>query len=145
MHAAKAQQSQIAGIEAYLRSGKALTPAEALTNFSCFRLAARVKELKDKKGMAIVTTIKENPVSGNRYASYSLSEGFKRGDRVLVKSIEASIENNLIDRSGFQYFGVGQVGTVTADSDRRGDARVQLDKDPEGSDYFIAAKDLKRA
>jgi hypothetical protein len=65
-------RTQIAGIEAYLRSGKSLTPAEALTNFSCFRLAARVKELRDRKALPIVTTIKVNPVSGNKYASYSL-------------------------------------------------------------------------
>jgi hypothetical protein len=76
-----AATTQIAGIRSYLESGRDLTPAIALTNFSCFRLAARIKELKDRFGLPIETNIKVNPVSGNRYASYS-----------LVQPIEASYE-----------------------------------------------------
>lgn len=32
----------------YLKTGKILTPMEALDMFGCFRLAARIYELKDK-------------------------------------------------------------------------------------------------
>jgi hypothetical protein len=31
----------------YLKSGKTLTPLDALYNFGCFRLSARIYELKD--------------------------------------------------------------------------------------------------
>lgn len=151
MHAAKSQQTQIAGIEAYLRSGKALTPAEALTNFSCFRLAARVKELKDKKGMAIITTIKENPVSGNRYASYTLDKSVLAvGERVVVVSIEASLKEGLTHHDG-EFYSKGDKGVVTEVS-AHGSTQVQFDipkglgKHREvGGQWYIATKDLKRA
>jgi hypothetical protein len=49
------QNKQIAD---YLNKGKKLTPIDALNKFGCFRLAARIADLR-KKGMNIVTnTIK---------------------------------------------------------------------------------------
>lgn len=33
---------------AYLKTGKTLTPLDALREFGCFRLSARIYELKDK-------------------------------------------------------------------------------------------------
>ena len=39
--------SQNERIRNYLRSGKAITSLEALHLFGCFRLAARIKELRD--------------------------------------------------------------------------------------------------
>ena len=53
----------------YLESGGSLTSIEALNKFQCFRLAARIGDLR-KAGHNIHTkTIKED---GKRYAVYSL-------------------------------------------------------------------------
>lgn len=47
------QTTQIAN---YLQKGKTLTPIEALNKFGCFRLAARISDLRND-GMLIKTTI----------------------------------------------------------------------------------------
>lgn len=39
-------------IKAYLESGNQITPLQALKKFGCFRLAARIRDLKDE-GMTI--------------------------------------------------------------------------------------------
>ena len=50
--------SQNKQIAAYLNKGKKLTPIDALNKFGCFRLAARIADLRNE-GMNIVTnTIK---------------------------------------------------------------------------------------
>ena len=50
--------SQIQQIANYLNKGKKLTPIDALNKFGCFRLAARIADLRNE-GMNIVTnTIK---------------------------------------------------------------------------------------
>ena len=61
------QNKQIAD---YLNKGKKLTPIDALNKFGCFRLAARIAELRNE-GMSIVTkTIKlENK---KQIAQYSI-------------------------------------------------------------------------
>jgi len=61
------QNKQIAD---YLNKGKKLTPIEALNKFGCFRLAARIADLRNE-GMNIVTnTIKlEN---NKQIAQYSI-------------------------------------------------------------------------
>ena len=41
-------------IKAYLTKGKSLTPIDALNKFGCFRLSARIKNLRDE-GLNIVT------------------------------------------------------------------------------------------
>jgi hypothetical protein len=46
------QNKQIAD---YLSKGKKLTPIDALNKFGCFRLAARIAELRND-GMNIITT-----------------------------------------------------------------------------------------
>ena len=54
----------------YLNKGKSLTPIEALNKFNCFRLAARISDLRND-GMLIKTkiiTVKK----GVNVASYSL-------------------------------------------------------------------------
>ena len=40
--------SQKNSILGYLKSGKTITPLHALRDFSCFRLAARIAELRDE-------------------------------------------------------------------------------------------------
>ena len=61
------QNKQIAD---YLNKGKKLTPIDALNKFGCFRLAARIADLRNE-GMSIVTnTIKlENK---KQVAQYSI-------------------------------------------------------------------------
>lgn len=59
--------SQVSEIKAYLDAGNSLTPIEALMKFGCFRLAARIKDLRDS-GMNIIT-IKEEK-DGKTFAKY---------------------------------------------------------------------------
>jgi hypothetical protein len=47
--------SQTKQIAEYLNKGKKLTPIDALNKFGCFRLAARIAELRND-GMNIITT-----------------------------------------------------------------------------------------
>ena len=61
------QNKQIAD---YLNKGKKLTPIDALTKFGCFRLAARIADLRNE-GMNIVTrTIKLD--NKKQIAQYSI-------------------------------------------------------------------------
>jgi hypothetical protein len=62
-------QTQSDQILNYLQSGKAITPIDALNMFGCFRLGARVYDLK-QKGHSIKTEIIRK--DGKNYASYSL-------------------------------------------------------------------------
>lgn len=52
-----------------LQSGQKLTPMAALKRFGCFRLAARVADLR-RAGYDISATIVKR--AGKRYAAYSL-------------------------------------------------------------------------
>jgi hypothetical protein len=56
-------------ILAYLKKGKSITPIDALNKFGCFRLAARVSDLR-KDGLNIAT--KYVTKEGKNYASYKL-------------------------------------------------------------------------
>ena len=61
--------SQNKVIRLHLEKGKAITPLEALERYGCFRLAARINDLRDE-GLDIETmTLTRN---GRRYASYKL-------------------------------------------------------------------------
>ena len=64
------RESQAEAILQALQSGRKLTPIDALREFSCFRLGARVFDLK-KQGHEIKTEIVRTP-SGKRVAEYSL-------------------------------------------------------------------------
>ena len=64
--------SQKSKILRYLKMGGKLTPIDALHNYECFRLSARVKELR-KEGHAIKTVrIQQN---GKTFARYELQTG----------------------------------------------------------------------
>ncbi len=63
--------NQSAQILSHLQSGKSITPKDALQLFGCFRLAARIKDLRDE-GHAIQMTFEDNGTS--RYARYSLMQ-----------------------------------------------------------------------
>lgn len=62
----KTQKQQI---QNYLQTGKPLTPIQALNKFGCFRLAARIADLRND-GLAIATKIISK--KGKNYASYSI-------------------------------------------------------------------------
>lgn len=55
----------------YLQSGKPITPIEALNKFGCFRLSARIKELRDA-GHVIET--KRVQINDSIIARYFLTE-----------------------------------------------------------------------
>ena len=48
-----------------------ITPLTALTRYGCFRLAARIKDLRDE-GHDIETEMVNNEITGKRYAKYFL-------------------------------------------------------------------------
>lgn len=49
-------ESQTNLILKHLKKGKTINPVQALTNFNCFRLAARISDLR-RKGYNITTTM----------------------------------------------------------------------------------------
>ncbi len=64
--------SQSENILKYLKDGKSLNPIDALNIFGCFRLGARVNDLR-KEGHDIKTDIIQR--NGKRFASYTLIGG----------------------------------------------------------------------
>lgn len=91
------KKTGIENIQAYLESGRSITPLEALSNFGIFRLASAIEVLR-KRGLSITTEKKTDP-NGKTYARYSLVKeeaakapeaapqaGLKVGDEVRVKS-----------------------------------------------------------
>lgn len=65
------QKTQIAHLKEHLRSGRSISPLEALGLYGVFRLAARIKELRNA-GWAINTDIGEDR-TGRTYARYALA------------------------------------------------------------------------
>jgi hypothetical protein len=59
--------SQERAILAHLKSGKSITPIDALNLYGCFRLGARIKNLREE-GHNIITDYEES--NGKRYARY---------------------------------------------------------------------------
>lgn len=56
-------------IKNYLEKGKSITPIQALNKFGCFRLAARISDLRND-GLNIATKIVTK--DGKTFASYRL-------------------------------------------------------------------------
>ena len=71
--APRCETSQKKLILEYLKLGQPITPIEALQHFGCFRLGARIADLK-KEGYDIRTEIVTDPENNKRYASYTLIE-----------------------------------------------------------------------
>jgi hypothetical protein len=61
-------ESQNKAIKAHLKKGNSITAMQALKQFGCFRLAARIKNLKDE-GMSIQKIMMKN-TEGKRIAIY---------------------------------------------------------------------------
>lgn len=64
-------KSQNREIYEYLQTGKSLTPLEALERFGCFRLGARIWDLKQADIKIVTDTVEKN---GKRFASYRLEK-----------------------------------------------------------------------
>lgn len=64
--------SQTARIKAALLRGETLTPLDALRRFGCFRLGARIWDLRNEHGMDIRTE-QFRTESGKIVAAYSLN------------------------------------------------------------------------
>lgn len=62
-------KTQCENILAWLKRGYALTPLDALKHFGCFRLGARIWDLK-QEGYNISTTLRF--IDGKRFAEYHL-------------------------------------------------------------------------
>lgn len=63
-------------ILSYLKAGNSITPLEALQKFGCFRLGARIWELK-KDGYPVEVKTVYDKVKDKHYASYFLPEQFE--------------------------------------------------------------------
>ena len=64
--------SQTKEIQTHLESGKSITQMDALNLFGCFRLAARIHDLR-KQGLDVVMELVETS-KGKSVASYSLAQ-----------------------------------------------------------------------
>ena len=60
---------QVDEIRQALLDGKSITPLDALRDYGCFRLAARIDELR-RQGYCITTEFQHR--KGKKYASYRL-------------------------------------------------------------------------
>jgi len=67
----KSTDSQTALIKGWLLNGKSITQLDALNMFGCFRLAARIANIREE-GLDIVTDMLT--VNDKRIASYYLSK-----------------------------------------------------------------------
>lgn len=61
--------TQAEAIRAHLLAGAPITPIEALDRYGCFRLAARIDELR-REGLEIQTVTESR--GGKKYARYEL-------------------------------------------------------------------------
>lgn len=59
-------------ILADLKRGRKISPIDALEDYGCFRLGARIWELK-RDGHPIKTELVSDPKSGKHYARYSMT------------------------------------------------------------------------
>ncbi len=84
-HSSLTQLSQAQRILDYLQKGTKISPVEALTLFGCFRLAARIGELRNQ-GHNIVTQICRD-VNGRRYARYHLEPSHGEEEAQLQEGV----------------------------------------------------------
>jgi hypothetical protein len=63
----------------YLKSGRSISPAEAMVAGMGMRLADLIYRMRKDEGIPVVTEIRENPTTGEKYARYRLP---RQGDRV---------------------------------------------------------------
>jgi hypothetical protein len=68
--------SQTSRILGHMARHGSITPIEALNLYGCFRLAARVSDLR-RSGHDIQTTLVVKTETGERYARYQFGQGEK--------------------------------------------------------------------
>lgn len=66
------RESDLKRVMGWLKEKRSITPKEALT-FGCYRLGARIWELRHIYGMDITTELIDDE-QGDRYAKYVLTE-----------------------------------------------------------------------
>lgn len=66
------RNSQTDKILAFMQNGGAITAALAVEMFNCYRLAARIADIR-QRGFIVMTQYRKTP-SGARYAVYSMPE-----------------------------------------------------------------------
>lgn len=66
-----AKKTQSEQILTYLSKGKGLTPIDALNKFGCFRLAARISDLRTQGHTIWTETVTKN---GKTFASYKMTK-----------------------------------------------------------------------
>jgi hypothetical protein len=64
-------KTQLDHLMSHLKSGRSITSLEALGLYGAFRLAARIKELRER-GWDITTNMKQD-INGKAYAEYVLN------------------------------------------------------------------------
>ena len=69
----ESNESQCSKILGVLLNGDAITPLEALTKFGCFRLSARIHDLRHKQGYDNIVTERVLTSSGKYVAQYRLA------------------------------------------------------------------------
>jgi hypothetical protein len=69
--------NQLDHLKKHLKNGLSITPLEALGLYGIFRLAARIKELRNK-GWDINTDIRQDP-NGKKYAAYKMAVQMEHG------------------------------------------------------------------
>lgn len=62
-------KSQTTAIKADLEKGRKITPLDALKKYGCFRLGARINDLRNEGHHIITKIVKKD---GKRFAQYSL-------------------------------------------------------------------------
>lgn len=75
-------ESQTAKILAHLQKGYSVTPISALEKFDCFRLGARIKDLRHKDHQ-IETDMIDDKKTGKRYASYRLAGVERKKEKAM--------------------------------------------------------------
>ena len=65
--------SQCSAILEHLKKGLSITPLEALNRFGCFRLSARIHDLRHKQGYDNIVTERVLTSSGKYVAQYRLA------------------------------------------------------------------------
>ena len=71
------KETQQQKILAHLQDGKSITQMEALRRYGCFRLGARIHNLK-RQGVNIVSRLVSTP-DGKKFSEYRLSEDTGHG------------------------------------------------------------------
>jgi hypothetical protein len=61
--------SQTLALQRYLAKGRSITPMDALKLFGCFRLGARIYDLKRAGWNIVTSTVSKN---GKRFAEYRM-------------------------------------------------------------------------